>query len=120
MPEPYSLNELKEMFITQEIFRKDIGKVYDKIGEPTKETIKHMDDGFQGIRDEIKPVCDVTNNHEKRLTALENEDKEEPEDDAIIPKRWRDSVWFKRGMFAGGLIVALLGGYGISLTGVGP
>ena len=115
MPEPYSLSELKEMFITQKIFREDMGKVYNKIEETNKVTLEHMDEGFKSITDELKPICKIQDDHEHRLKTLEGE----PED-ALIPRRWRDSVWFKRGMFAGGFLLALLGGYGISLTGVGP
>ena len=116
MPEPYSLDELKEMFITQKIFREDITKVNDRIIDANAETILHMDIGFKAITDEMKPICKIQDDHETRLKVLEKD----PEVESIIPGGWRNSVWLKRGMFAGGMIFALLSGYGISLTGVGP
>ena len=120
MPEPYSLSELKEMFITQKIFREDITKVNDRIIDANAETILHMDIGFKAITDEMKPICKIQDDHETRLKVLEKDPEKDPESESAIQGGWRNSVWLKRGLFLGGLFIALISGFGLSFTGVGP
>ena len=109
MPPPlrtFTLEELKEMFITQRIFREETGKIYKTMDINKADIIEHMDQGFESVRGISSKNSNTLTNHKERLKSLECNPTSPPH----TSQRVLDKNWVKLAILIASIILALLTG----------